>query len=81
MSELGVSVCPYCNRQYVTNYESDNDEKTSADLDHYYCKSRYPFLALSVYNFVPSCQICNTLFKGDKDFYLEEHINPHKGTF
>ena len=60
---MGIEVCPYCQRNYISNY----DEKTTADLDHFYPKSLYPFLALSLYNFIPSCQICNSRFKGDKD--------------
>jgi hypothetical protein len=35
------------------------------DLDHAIPKSKCPFLALSVYNFVPSCQICNQKLKRD----------------
>lgn len=68
ISSLNISVCPYCNRQYVTNY-GDNI-KTTADLDHYYPKSKYPYLALSLYNFIPSCQICNSRMKGDKEGHL-----------
>ena len=81
MSKMSISACPYCNRQYITNYKTANGEKPLADLDHYYCKSRYPFLALSIYNFVPGCQICNSRFKKDIDFYIDPHVNPHKRGF
>lgn len=60
---MEIEVCPYCQRNYISSY----DEKTTADLDHFYPKSLYPFLALSLYNFIPSCQICNSRFKGNKD--------------
>ena len=63
LSLIGIEICPYCQRNYISSYE----EKTTADLDHFYPKSLYPFLALSLYNFIPSCQICNSRFKGDKD--------------
>ena len=64
---LGIEACPYCNRNYITYYEEENKKKTTADLDHYYPKSKYPFLALSLYNFIPSCKICNSLFKRDNN--------------
>ena len=67
LSLIGIEICPYCQRNYISSYEENNDEKTTADLDHFYPKSLYPFLALSLYNFIPSCQICNSRFKGDKD--------------
>ena len=67
LSLIGIEICPYCQRNYISNYEENNDEKTTADLDHFYPKSLYPFLALSLYNFIPSCQICNSRFKGNKD--------------
>ncbi len=70
ISSLNIPVCPYCNRQYITNYGEKNNEKTTADLDHYYPKSKYPYLALSLYNFIPSCQICNSRMKGDKEGHL-----------
>lgn len=83
MSAMGVSVCPYCNRQYITIYnDSESDtEKSTADLDHYYIKSAYPYLSLSLYNFVPSCQICNSRFKKTKDFYIHPHIYPYTQEF
>ena len=56
LTEMGVSVCPYCNRQYTFTSKSG---KVRAQLDHYYPKTLYPYLALSLYNMVPSCGICN----------------------
>jgi len=53
---IGIKVCPYCNRQYVTTLRSG---KVRAQLDHYYCKSLYPYLAVSLYNLIPSCSVCN----------------------
>lgn len=64
---MEIEVCPYCQRNYISSYEENNIKKTTADLDHFYPKSLYPFLSLSLYNFIPSCQICNSRFKGNKD--------------
>lgn len=88
LSTIDAPVCPYCNRQYVTLFKdkSNNnngsisqkeDSKTTADLDHFYIKSAYPFLALNAYNFIPSCQICNSRFKGDTDFHYRPHLYPY----
>lgn len=67
---MGINVCPYCQRNYISSYEEkvENEEinKTTADLDHFIPKSVVPFLALSLYNFIPSCQICNSRMKLDK---------------
>ncbi len=82
LSMMGISVCPYCNRQYINNYfDKENKHKSTADLDHFYPKSKYPFLALSLYNFIPSCQICNSRFKGDEDFSDKKYIYPYEEEF
>lgn len=67
MVAYNISVCPYCQRNYITSYIDDIEEKTTADLDHFFPKSTYPYLALSLYNFVPSCQICNSRMKLAKE--------------
>ena len=79
LSLIGIEICPYCQRNYISSYEENNDEKTTADLDHFYPKSLYPFLALSLYNFIPSCQICNSRFKGNKD--TRDSIYPYEEGF
>lgn len=80
LSAMYVPVCPYCNRQYITVYKDNKERgtKTTADLDHFYIKSKYPYLALSVYNFVPSCQVCNSRTKLDTDFHGTPHLYPYE---
>lgn len=71
LSMMDVRVCPYCQRNYITSYldtgkrkSKDKDMlKTTGDLDHFYSQGEFPYLALSLYNFIPSCQICNSRFK------------------
>lgn len=72
---LNVQTCPYCNRQFINTYYSKNG-KTRATLDHFYSKERYPYLALSLYNLVPSCYSCNSSLKGSKHFTTGTHIHP-----
>lgn len=62
MASLGVRTCPYCNRNYITRY-GVKGSKSTADLDHFYQKEQYPLFALSLFNFVPSCPVCNSRMK------------------
>ncbi len=63
ITSLNVQVCPYCNRQYITSYYRNGTNTTTADLDHFYVKSKFPLFALSLFNFIPSCQVCNSRMK------------------
>lgn len=56
LTKMKVTVCPYCNRQYIFTLSNG---QVRPQFDHYYPKSRYPYLALSLYNMIPSCSICN----------------------
>ena len=73
--DLGITVCPYCNRNYIHTLETDSG-RTRAELDHFYPKSLYPFLSISIYNLIPSCHICNSNLKGSKNFFEEQHMHP-----
>lgn len=62
---IGLETCPYCNRNYTYTVE---DGTVKPQIDHFFPKSEYPFLAMSYYNLIPSCSICNGLqVKGEKD--------------
>ncbi|MBE0379352.1 HNH endonuclease [Pseudoalteromonas prydzensis] len=65
-----LKICPYCNKRDV---EITYGKYVTArpDLDHFYPKSRYPFLATTLYNLVPSCGFCNQKFKKSKDTYMK----------
>ena len=77
--KMGISVCPYCNRQYISNYISiDDNLKTTGDLDHFYPQNYYSFLSLSIYNYIPSCQICNSRMKCS---YSSNIIYPYEEEF
>ncbi|WP_074037978.1 hypothetical protein [Exiguobacterium profundum] len=62
-----ITVCPYCNRQYITPFLS-NSGRVRADIDHFYSKKRYPYFSMSLYNLIPSCKQCNQSLKGEKQF-------------
>ena len=69
--ELNVNTCPYCNRAYTFSGQFSDEKEIRPEFDHFYPKSKYPYLALSLYNLVPSCRVCNQL-KGDEEI----EINP-----
>jgi len=87
---LNIKTCPYCNRNYIVNFDQD---KTTVELDHFYPKNKYPYLALNLYNLIPVCHICNHKkrenklkihpFKESFDKYIQfsfsiKHINFNK---
>jgi len=73
---LNLKTCPYCNISYIAflEKEKNNDKIRRAELDHFFPKSVYPFLAVNFYNLIPSCSTCNKL-KSDDD--LSELLNPY----
>ncbi|MCD8293636.1 MAG: hypothetical protein LUE27_00105 [Clostridia bacterium] len=59
---MNVKCCPYCNQQYTLYIEGDNKGKIGMakfEYDHFWGKSEYPFLSMSMYNLIPSCPMCN----------------------
>ncbi len=51
-----ISICPYCYRSYIGVIEEEYGKRTiTPDLDHFYPKSKYPFLSVTLSNLVPSC--------------------------
>ncbi|MDD2829829.1 MAG: hypothetical protein PHW18_09680 [Sulfuricurvum sp.] len=78
VKEHGIKTCPYCNRNYIFVVDSDK-KKLRPEIDHFYPKSIYPFLAMSFYNLIPSCQICNHT-KKDKDAFQDNLKSPYEIT-
>lgn len=66
--EMDIPVCPYCNRLYITVLKR---KKVRPQLDHFFPKLRYPYLALCLYNLIPSCGVCNQ---------AKSDLNPMKET-
>lgn len=76
ISNLKIDTCPYCNRNYI--YSLSKSAKIKPELDHYYPKSLYPYLGVSFYNLIPSCQTCNGLgVKGETDPFVENMVSPY----
>lgn len=79
--------CPYCNDRRVEIVKKNGLHGRAPqniayfDLDHFYPKSQNPFFALSFYNLIPSCHICNSSEKKDIAFSTVTHLHPFQHSF
>ena len=79
---MGVKVCPYCNRAYIHTLKR---KKVRPQYDHFFNKADYPYLAISLYNLIPSCGVCN-LAKGAYDTFdastkMRKFIYPYRDEY
>lgn len=72
IKRYGVKCCPYCNENYIFNRQNH----ATAQLDHFYPRSKYPIFAISLYNLVPACTPCNHI---KKDNLVA--ISPHNHSY
>lgn len=77
--EIQIKTCSFCNIHFVNEYKDKNNSyKNEFTLDHYYDKATYPYLALSLYNLIPSCYTCNSKLKKNEEF---KNIAPSSDNF
>lgn len=77
-NNLDIPVCVYCNRMYTkTVFAEDGKKITRPTFDHYFSKTDHPLLALSFYNLIPSCTVCNSSVKGKRELNLIDHYHPY----
>lgn len=66
-TELHITTCYYCELAYINTYNvirgSKRKTKRKFDVDHFLPKTKCPIVGLSLFNFVPSCQVCNSRVK------------------
>jgi len=74
--KLDCKVCLYCNRQFTFTVINKKNRKTRPEFDHFFDKNTNPYLALSLYNLVPACPICNSRLKHRNRFELNSNIHP-----
>ncbi|RXJ83273.1 HNH endonuclease [Arcobacter cloacae] len=73
--------CFYCNKDFITNFDTDKKVSTF-QLDHFFDKATYPYLALSFYNLIPSCATCNSKkVKGSANTFENNCIAPNSENF
>lgn len=72
--QLNLYSCCYCDSAFEGDFVDKNGERRTFDVDHFIPKAKYPVFALSLYNFIPSCQVCNERIKGEKLFFQIDTI-------
>lgn len=82
--DLDLTACPYCNRNFikiikVTNRHGVKEASPKGQLDHFFPRSLYPYLAICKYNLVPCCPTCNgPSGKYDKDTRDKGVVSPYE---
>lgn len=75
--KLSIRTCLYCNRQYTLTIIKNKDQITRPEFDHFFSQSKHRLLALSIFNLIPSCHICNSTLKGITEFNLSKNFHPY----
>ncbi|CAM3358870.1 hypothetical protein [Zobellia roscoffensis] len=73
---LNIQTCTYCNRIYTKTVRNPT-KITRPEFDHWFPKESYPLLALSFFNLIPSCHVCNSSVKGKTVMSLDTFIHPY----
>lgn len=67
-NELDLTSCFYCETAYINVFPDRTNNRRNFDLDHFFPKNESPLTAISLFNFIPCCQICNSRIKGKIKF-------------
>jgi hypothetical protein len=82
LQTLDLNTCPYCNlRDIRITLDEHKLVEAKPALDHFFPESRFPFLALSFFNLIPSCTFCNSNFKIGKEMRLRKNTHPYISGF
>lgn len=75
---IPFGTCIYCNRLYTHTIITAKGECVARPtFDHWFPKAIYPLLALSFYNLIPSCNVCNSSVKGTQTLDLVSIFHPY----
>lgn len=75
---LDQHTCTFCNRQYIFTARKNAGEKgMTCQFDHWFDKGSRPLFALSFYNLIPSCSVCNSSVKSVAHFNTDEYLHPY----
>lgn len=76
-ANLNTGTCIYCNRLYTHTITTKNKFVARPTFDHWFPKGEFPILALSFYNLVPSCNVCNSSVKLGTVYNLNDYFHPY----
>ena len=79
IEKLEVHTCPYCNRTFTFSIQG-RKKRIRPEFDHFYDKAQNPLLAVSFYNLIPSCPICNHAKRTDS-LHFNPYLYEFKGKF
>lgn len=80
VKKLGIKSCVYCNAQYAISAKrgktnAGKSYRATFTIDHYWPKSKYPYLATSFFNLYPACATCNQT-KSTRDPIFDLYVKP-----
>ena len=80
LKKMGIKSCAYCNAQYAVSAKRGKTDygmryRATFTIDHYWPKSKYPYLATSFFNLYPACATCNQT-KSYRDPIFKLYIRP-----
>ncbi|WP_294669273.1 HNH endonuclease domain-containing protein [uncultured Fluviicola sp.] len=76
---IGTKTCIYCNAQLAVVVTKEKERKARLELDHFFPKSRYPYLCTSFFNLLPVCSNCNKS-KSNEKVSLKTHFHLYTET-
>jgi hypothetical protein len=71
---IDSDICPYCNEEPILTINEPGDEARPA-LDHYFPKSKFPFLSTTLSNLIPAGSMCNGSYKISVAMF--DYCNPY----
>ena len=77
-NNLNIFTCPYCNENFTYSFRYKagvNPVRRTFDWDHIYSKTDYPFLAISFFNLIPCCKVCNFIKLDQNIDFFNPHLN------
>ncbi|MFD2914783.1 hypothetical protein [Psychroserpens luteus] len=75
---LDKHTCVYCNRQYIFTTRKIGEKRgVTCQFDHWFDKGSRPLFALSFYNLIPSCSVCNSSVKSRTHFNTDDYLHPY----
>ncbi len=78
VKRINIDTCVYCNRNYIYYLSGMVNDPIKPEIDHFFPKTTFPYLALSFYNLIPSCSTCNGReAKGTKNPSDYDLVNPY----
>ena len=68
IKENNLRFCPYCNAEttFMLKGLTNSKGESLSPFDHFYPKTAFPYLGVSLCNLIPCCAHCNSSMKGDK---------------